>query len=180
MIPELVDAMDWKIIESQLDQDFGNGTSNILLGNQAPVLVMRGKTKSFYLIPSKWMQIIGEGFEGFDIRFLGQWLGELINEQFKPSLPIIEKLAKFTDRKMIVSSRGAQAFTYGRSILKESVVTLNQSLKRGQKVIVLNETEDVLGLGSLSVDAYLVSRLAKDKLVAKNRVDIGWYLRRIG
>lgn len=180
MIPELVDPIDWEIIESQLDNDFGRGTTNTLLGKQAPVLIMRGKTKSFYFIPSKWIQKIDEGFEGFDIRFIGQWFGEVINDQFKPSLPIIEKLAKISDSRLVVSSRGAEAFTYGRSILKESVVKLDQKLKRGQKVIVLNETGDVLGLASLSVDASLVHRLAKDKLVAKNRVDIGWYLRRIG
>ncbi len=180
MKPELVDSIVWKGIERQIDEDFGRGTTNILIGNRPPVLIMRGKSKSFYLVPSEWMQNIDEGFEGFNIRFMGQWLGEIVNEQFRPSLPVIEKLAEITDSKLVVSSRGAEAFTYGRSILKESVVKLDPSLKRRQKVIVLNEIGDVLGLGSLAVDAYLVPRLANDKLVAKNHVDIGWYLRRMG
>ena len=148
MKPELVDPTEWSSIERQIDKDFGKGTTNSLLGTHAPVIIFRGKSKSYYLIPSSWIQKIDAEFEGFDIRLMGQWFGEIVNDEFRPSLPIIEKLATLTHSKLVVSSRAAEALTYGRSILKESVVSIEESLSRGQKVIVLNEAGDGLGLAS--------------------------------
>ena len=176
---ELVDPIDWDFIEGQLDRDFGRGTTRALLGDLAPVMLMRNDNKSFYLIPFDWIKKIEQEFVGFDVKSLGLWFGEIIDEKFRLSLPILEKLAKITKNKLIVSSRGAEAFTYGRSILKESVAHMHPDLKRGERVIVFNENNDVLGMAMLSVNAFLVDRLAKDKLVGKNLVDIGWYLRRM-
>ena len=89
-------------------------------------------------------------------------------------------MTKKTESFIIVSRQGAEAFTYGRSILRESVLELNTSIVRGQRVLVLNEDKECLGIAALSVDAAKLNRLGADRLVAKNLVDIGWFIRRLG
>ena len=57
---------------------------------------------------------------------------------------------------------------------------MNPDLKRGQRVLVLNKDRECLGIASLSIDASILNRLSKEKLVGKNLVDIGWFIRRLG
>ncbi|MFW9800739.1 MAG: hypothetical protein ACFFD9_09900, partial [Candidatus Thorarchaeota archaeon] len=56
-------------------------------------------------------------------------------------------------------------------------VELESGLKRGQRVLVLNKDRECLGLAALSVDGSKLNRLAGERLVAKNLVDIGAYVR---
>lgn len=177
MKPELVDPIEWKEISNQLDDEFGEGVSKALVGNKVPVAITRGDTKSFYLIPSKWIADIEEDRAPFEIHSIGLRVGDIGKDRFRLSLHILEELAEHTDRILIVSRQGAESFTYGRSILKESVSKLPAHLKRNQRVIVLNKDRQVLGLAALSIDGYRLHRLAPEKLVAKNLVDIGAYLR---
>ncbi|MHA2071727.1 MAG: PUA domain-containing protein [Candidatus Thorarchaeota archaeon] len=101
----------------------------------------------------------------------------MTKERFRLSLQILGPLAELTDRVLVVSRQGAESFTYSRSILKESVIKLDPHLKRGQRVIVLNKNGEVLGLAALSIDGNKLKRLARNRLVGKNLVDIGAYLR---
>ena len=179
MDPELVDPVDWESLEKNIDSDFGVGTTKALLGKLVPVVMEHGRTKSYYLIPNKWVESVLEGFEHFDIRLLGLWLGDFTKGRMRLSLPILEQLSKLTENIMVVSTQGAELFTYGRSILKEGVINLRPSLKRGQRVIVKDQDGNVLGLAQLVVDAFMRTRIGKEKLVAKNLVDIGWYIRRM-
>ncbi|MFW9801392.1 MAG: PUA domain-containing protein [Candidatus Thorarchaeota archaeon] len=177
MKPELVDPVEWNELIEQLDSEFGEGVSKALLGDRAPVTLARGETKSFYLIPMEWMTELDELVANYEIHSLGIRIGDMTKKGFRLSLQILDALAEVTDRKLVVSRQGAEAFSYGRSILKESVFKLDSHLKRGQRVIVLNKDNEVLGLAALSVDGNKLKRLARDRLVAKNLVDIGAYLR---
>ncbi len=179
MDPELVDPIVWKSIVKNIDRGFGEGTMKALLGKLIPVVMEHNETKSFYLVPSAWAEIVREGFTNFDIRLLGTWLGDLSRDKLRLSLPILEQISNLTENFMIVSKHGAELFTYGRSILKEGVVSLKPSLKRGQRVIVKDQKGNVLGLALLAVDGFMRTRIGKEKLVAKNLVDIGWYIRRM-
>ncbi|MHA1904838.1 MAG: PUA domain-containing protein [Candidatus Thorarchaeota archaeon] len=180
MKPELVDAVEWDALIAQIDADFGQGVSQDLLRDRAPVTLQRGNVKSYYLVPSTWLHRLEDDMEGFRHHFLGEYLADVSDGKVRLSLPILERLVDLTESIMIVSRRGAEAFTYGRSILKQSVIELNPKLKRGQRVLVLNEDRECLGLARLSIDASILKRLAKDKLVGKNLIDIGWYIRRLG
>ncbi|MHA2425654.1 MAG: PUA domain-containing protein [Candidatus Thorarchaeota archaeon] len=179
MDPELVDPIMWESIVKKIDSDFGSGTTRALMGNLIPVVMEHKDTKSFYLVPPEWAESVREGFTNFDIRLLGVWLGDLSKGRMRLSLPILEQLSKLTENIMIVSKHGAELFTYGRSILKEGVVSLKPSLKRGERVIVKDQQGNVLGLAMLVVDGFMRTRIGKEKLVAKNLVDIGWYIRRM-
>lgn len=177
MKPELLDPVEWNEITEQLDDEFGEGVSKMLLGEKAPVAIARGDVKSFYLIPMGWMSSIEDIGVDFDMHSLGIRMGDLKDGKFRLSLQILDALAKITDRRLVVSRQGAESFTYSRSILKESVLKLGTHLKRDQRVIVVNKDGEVLGLAALSVDGNKLKRLARDRLVGKNLVDIGAYLR---
>lgn len=180
MKPELVDPIDWENIAKQIDKEFGLGTTRALTGDRIPVVMDHGKARSYYLIPMKWIPVIEEGFDDFDVRLLGIWLGDISHDKLQLSLPILERLASLTENILVVSKQGAQVFTYGKSILKEGVVHLKPSLKRKQRVIVKDREGNVLGLAVLVVDAFMRHQIGKEKLVARNLIDIGWYLRRMG
>lgn len=176
MILELVDPNDWADVTNQIDGEFGDGTAKALLGDLAPISIQREESNTIYLIPMDWIGRIEE-YGGYDIRSMGIQMGELARGKFRLSLQILPALARITDRVLVVSQKGAETFTYGRSIIKESVVKLGSPMRKGQRVLVLNERLECLGLAALSIDGDRLERLAKEKLVAKNLVDIGAYVR---
>ncbi len=178
---EFLNPVDWELIVSQVDADFGNGVTRRLSEGLTPVKVPRRSIFSVYLVPEEWVQYIRGEMEDFRLSSLGVWMGDLSSDTFRLSIAIVERLANISENELVVADTGAQAFTYGRSILRESVVSISpESLRRGQRVIVKSEEGDCLGLAALSVDASRIDRLSSDKLVAKNLVDVGWYLRRLG
>ncbi len=177
---ELVDPVDWGSIIEQIDIEFGAGVTRSLLGDRVPVTMSKGTTKIFYVIPTEWMSRLTEIAEILDIQFIGKELGSIDKGRFRLSLHILVELTELTKSVIIVSRKGAEAFTYGRSIIKQSVLELNPSLVRGQRVLVLNESRECIGIAALSVDAPKLNRLGADRLVAKNLVDIGWFIRRLG
>ncbi len=176
MTAELVDPTDWADVTKQIDGEFGDGITKSLLGERVPISMKRGETRSFYLVPMEWINRIGD-YEQYEIQSMGERLGDLVRGRFRFSLQILGSLVNLTDRVIVVSGKGAEAFTYGRSILKESLVELDSRLKRGQRVLVLNKNRECIGLAALSVDGSKLNRLAREKLVAKNLVDIGAYVR---
>ncbi|MFX1561332.1 MAG: hypothetical protein ACFFBL_12150 [Promethearchaeota archaeon] len=177
---ELVDPVDWGSIIEQIDIEFGAGVTKSLLGDHVPVSMSKGSAKIFYAIPTNWMSILTDSAEVLDIQFVGKELGSIDKGRFRLSLHILNEMTELTESFIIVSRQGAEAFTYGRSIIRESVVELDSSLVRGQRVLVLNENRECLGIAALSIDASKLNRLGADRLVAKNLVDIGWFIRRLG
>ena len=177
---EFVDPVAWGAITQQIDIEFGAGVTKSLLGNRAPLMISKNSSQMVYAIPPEWISILMEEGESLDIQFIGKELGSVEKGRFRLSLHILSEVAKMTNSFILVSKRGAEAFTYGRSIIRESVLELNPTLERGQRVFVLNENKECLGVAALSVDAFKINRLGADRLVAKNLVDIGWFIRRLG
>jgi ribosome biogenesis protein Nip4 len=181
MNPQLLDPIEWTAIMQSIDTEFGEGISKILLADLTPIAMIDRDIRTIYLIPKTWMSIILEEVPiGFGFHLVGKQLGAMAKKRFRLSLQILPELVKLTTKVLIVSSKGAEAFTYGRSIIKESIVWYDPELKRGQRVLVVNEEHDCLGIAELSVDATRISRLSQDSLVGKNLVDIGWFIRRLG
>jgi ribosome biogenesis protein Nip4 len=177
---ELVDPVAWESVIEQIDIEFGAGVTKNLLGDYVPVTISKERVQILYAIPTGWMSILMEKAESLDIQFMGKELGSIDKGRFRLSLQILSEVARMTTSFIIVSKQGAEAFTYGRSIIRESVLELNSSLVRNQRVLVLNENKECLGIAALSVDAAKLTRLGSDRLVAKNLVDIGWFIRRLG
>jgi ribosome biogenesis protein Nip4 len=180
MKPQMLETLEWESIARSIDTEYGDGISKTLLGARTPMALADRDLRTIYLIPTSWMgHLLEETPAGFDYYLAGKQLGVVTKDGFRLSLQILPELAKLTTKVLIVSSRGAEAFTYGRSILKESIVWLEPDLRRGQRVLVVNEEHDCLGIASLSVDATRIEYLSQDSLVGKNLVDIGWFIRRL-
>ncbi len=181
MKPELLDPIEWESIIDTVDKEFGQGVTKKLLGKLTPIALVEGKWRNIYLIPTSWMtMLLEEAPSGFDYHLVGKQLGVMTKDRFRLSLQILPELAQLTTRVMTVSKQGAESFTYGRSILKESVVELDFNLKRSQRVLVMDQEFQCLGIASLAVDANRLGRMKPDDLVGKNLVDIGWFIRRLG
>ncbi|MFW9958928.1 MAG: PUA domain-containing protein [Candidatus Odinarchaeota archaeon] len=178
---QLLDTIEWANISQSIDTEFGEGISKKLLGDLTPIAITERDIRTIYLIPLSWMSVVLEEVPaGFDFHLVGKQLGVMTKDRFRLSLQILPDMLKLTTKVLIVSRRGAEAFTYGRSILKESIVWYDPELKRGQRVLVVNEDNDCLGIAALSTDAERINRLSQDSLVGKNLVDIGWFIRRLG
>ncbi|MFW9907531.1 MAG: PUA domain-containing protein [Candidatus Thorarchaeota archaeon] len=178
---QLLDTVEWANITQSMDAEFGEGVTKAILGNLTPIAISDRDIRTIYLIPVTWMSVaLEEVPAGFDFHLAGKQLGVMTKDRFRLSLQILPELLKLTTKVLIVSKRGAEAFTYGRSILKESIVWYDPELKRGQRVLVVNEDNDCLGIAALSTDAMRIDRLSQDSLVGKNLVDIGWFIRRLG
>ncbi|MHA1768797.1 MAG: PUA domain-containing protein [Candidatus Thorarchaeota archaeon] len=176
--------MEWESITEQIDGEFGTGVTKGLLGGRVPVALADAETRTLYIIPVEWVEKVVNQDEAisafFELRLMGIELGQMAKSRFFLSLQVLPFLQSLTENILVVSSRGAEAFTYGKSILKESVVGMPRWLKRGQRVLIVNEDRECIGIAALALDAERVNRLAPDKLVAKNLADIGWYIRRLG
>ena len=114
--------------------------------------------------------------------FLGLYLGYFKGSSFMPSA---EGITCFSDRlpsrkRVVVSEKAEQLFLYGRDVLKGSIVYIERNLRRGEYVAIVNERNEVLGIGKLAVDAELIDRLDAQEVVIENVFDKGWYLRRGG
>lgn len=176
----MVESTYWDKIAAQIDKEFGDGVTQALIKERVPAKIEGEQLDSIYLVPREWMRFFENTISGLDVYSLGLWFVDVYQSRLRLSLPILNPLAKLTSNLIHVKQIAAESFTYGRSIIKESVIDIDQSLKRRQRVIVLNERDDVLGLAELSVDATRVPYLKAEDLVAKNLIDIGWYIRKLG
>jgi ribosome biogenesis protein Nip4 len=176
--PELADSHAWDLVKHQIDGGFGEGVTDKLVGSLLPVTLKHETSRSFYLVPREWMDRYESDFGPFTPQSLGTWIGDLSSGRFTFAISILDRLVDLTKNLIVVSRKGAEALTYGRSILKHSVVETGKDLKRGQYVLVMNENRECLGLAVLSVDTDKLRRLSPKELVAKNVMDVGWYIRR--
>lgn len=95
----------------------------------------------------------------------GVFLGEQ-KKDFLPSLALLNLISKFTEDKIYVNAKSAWLFACGRDLFEDSV--LKGSTKK--RVLVLNEKNELLG--------YAVKAKDGKKTIYKNKLDIGYYLRR--
>lgn len=184
MKSEILDPVEWEQVSEDIDSEFGEGVTKVLLGDRQPIALIDREIRRLYLVTSGWIEhLFGEDTDNssaFNLRFLGKELGSIIKGRLRLSLQVLPDLVHLTSNILEATSQAGEAFTYGRSILKEGVVWLEPSLQRGQRVLVINRNRECLGVAALSIDAYKVDRLAPEKLVAKNLTDVGWYIRRLG
>jgi len=178
--PELADPHDWDLAKQQIDGGFGEGVTDKLVGGLLPVTLEHETSRSFYLVPKDWMDHFENDFGPFTPQSLGTWVGDLSSGRFTFAISVLDRLVGLTKNLIVVSREGAEALTYGKSILKHSVKETGQGLKRGQYVLVMNGNGECLGLAVMSVDTDKLHRLSPKELVAKNVMDVGWYIRRFG
>jgi 60S ribosome subunit biogenesis protein NIP7 len=81
-------------------------------------------------------------------------------------------------RKVEVSDKGEQAVLYGRDIRSSQAKDYPSIIRKGEKVIVVNRLKETIAVGKALVDGDKFSAVPKEKVVVKNILDRGWYLRK--
>ncbi len=180
MWAEPMSPEEWERIQTWIDNNFGAGATAHMLRDRTPVRVPTRKGYTVFMVPVQWLDLLEMDHDEFELRHAGEALADIVGEQVRLSLSAVRRLSEFTRVRLVVSRRGAEAFTYGRSIIRESVVDIPAGLRRGRKVVVVDEDGHCLGLAVLSVDAERLKLLSDDDLVARNLVDIGWFVRHGG
>jgi len=140
------------------------------------VVVGEGKIKEVFLVPVEVYGILNRTKDKRMPYYLGLFFGE-INEEFKISLEGLWLISRYSKgRGIIVSEKGEQLFLYGRDILEESIIEVGSFVKLGSKVIIFNKFYEPLGLGVMVKRSD--KRTGKPKVIVKNILDRGWYLRK--
>ena len=102
--------------------------------------------------------------------YIGLFLGEEMKNGFKPSPALIDEIAKISGRKVFVNDKGEWLFLCGRDIFGKSITKANAN---GGFVLVQSMKDENLGYGKI------VGNITnKERIVVKNLLDKGEYLRR--
>lgn len=106
---------------------------------------------------------------------------------FHPSLELGYVIHKYAKRNLVrVARKGEQVFLYGRDIFASSILSIVPPLIKKHYVVIVNTSNEYLGLGIALMSLRSIHELDKLKLenenrvVIKNYIDLGWYLRQGG
>lgn len=121
--------------------------------------------KKYYLVnPS--IRLLLENLDMEEVRSSGLFLGEEKSKKFNSSINLLNMLKDKTDRFVKLNDKSSWLFICGRDVFDENIIEKG-NIK--SSVLVLNEKEEVIGLGKFD---------KKDKKLLKNFYDIGHFLRR--
>ncbi len=127
------------------------------------------KAQRFYLLNPRLRKIAQSNFY-----YAGLYLGKVKSGVFFPSFNLLNLLLPVAQNKVVVNQKAAWLFICGRDLLREGIVRVQGSKRRGDFTLVLNEYGECLGFGKITAD---LGEDAKDVAV-KNVLDVGDFLRR--
>ncbi len=124
--------------------------------------LVKGIGNDFFLIPPELAQVLKQ----IRLPFLhaGLYLGRLPDKTSKPSLDLLQLLARTDAKKAWLNEKGAWLFVCKRPALAESIV--KNEAREGELVLVLTQHDECIGYGLF------------DGKNIKNYYDIGDFLRR--
>jgi ribosome biogenesis protein Nip4 len=102
------------------------------------------------------------------IKKQAEYLGAFLGKKEKPSLFLLQLLAKNANKKVWLNEKGAWLFICGRDVFAKSIVKAENA---DDFVLIMNEYDECLGFGQV-VD------LSAKKVAIKRMFDIGDFLRR--
>jgi 60S ribosome subunit biogenesis protein NIP7 len=110
-------------------------------------------------------------------KHVGLEIGELHNKKFTPSLHGAEIIAKFGRNfpYILVNEIAEGLVLYGRDILGDSVLEVSKGLGQNEKVIILNQNRESIGLGQTRFSGEKIFR--KGEVTVYTLLDLGMYLR---
>ena len=104
--------------------------------------------------------------EGIVPESIGIFLGEITKKRFRPSVALLDLLAKHSDKKVFIDDKAEWLFLCGKDIFDESVTKCDV---RSGLVLVQNKNDENLGYGKI---------VRKGKVFVQNFIDRGDFLRR--
>ena len=156
------------------------------LKEQLFILINKITTKndypSIYLLSEEQQKLVDKLNASNRIYDAGLYFGFIKRGEFYFSIEGVEYLYKsgiFTEFKFVhLNEKGEKSFLYGNSILKNMVRKSPKSLKKEDFLLVINDSDEILGLGISRVNNEILSNLKTSDVYAINIRDKGQYLRR--
>ncbi len=113
--------------------------------------------------------------KGIQPLFLGMPVCDTIDrEKARISLPFASKISKDVKPKVFINRKAEQLFLYSRDVWSSSILKTEGEVKKRNLVFVFNEDGIFLGMAFALSDNLLDKG---KKVVLKNVIDIGYYLR---
>lgn len=109
-----------------------------------------------------------------DFFYAGIFLGKVERGKFFPSFNLLRIISREESNKIIVDRKTEWLFICGRDIFKEGLMEVVGSKRKGDYTLVLNQDGECLGFGKI----VCCLDNAEERVVVKNIVDIGDFLRR--
>ncbi len=160
-------------IKKELSKTFG-GTLDF---TNKHALIVVGKRMDIFLVSNQIQEIFKKSKIKPNLFFAGQFIGFIMKRKFFPSLSVIHKLSKSAKKKISINDKAAELFICKRDIFSNSILSISQTTKKGDIVIVTNKEDEPLGYGKINESSLIIKELGS-KPVVENILDIGDYLRR--
>ena len=134
-------------------------------------LLGRGRRNEVFVVSSPLWKLY-EQVQPRHPYFIGLFLGELKKGELLPSLHVLHYLSRRikSEAKIVTDDKGEQRFLYGQSLESSEVESQDLSFEESRPVVVVNAKGEGLGYGRLMKSGV--------KGQVRNRLDLGWYLRR--
>ena len=82
---------------------------------------------------------------------------------------------------IVINDWGERLVLYGRDVLAGSIIDIYPPIYKGSNVIIVNRNFEFIGIGKSLYSFKEIMKLRENnpqKVVVKNKRDLGWYLRR--
>ncbi|WXG45453.1 MAG: hypothetical protein WED05_01840 [Candidatus Atabeyarchaeum deiterrae] len=169
-------AEEKRTIMKRIDDLFGKDVASKTIGSME-VIMANGKRVELFLVPQKVLSIFKKTEGKHNPYCLGVYVGDLVNNEFLPSIEGATLISPHTNRKMRVSMKGEQTILYGRDVKRSFVKEAPYDAHKGERVVITNVLDETIALGKMSIDRSKFNGVSKQTLVAENIIDRGWYLR---
>jgi len=131
--------------------------------------LMAKRRDRYFLLNDSLKRLISE-----DFFCAGTYLGKTKKGKFFPSFNLLRLIAAKKGNKVIVDKKTEWLFICGRDIFRKGIAEVVGSKRKGDYTLVLNRHGECLGFGKTLCNL----DKAKDKVVIKNILDLGDFLRR--
>jgi 60S ribosome subunit biogenesis protein NIP7 len=166
-----------KAIMNKVDRMLGEGVASNTIGKLG-VILATGKRVELFLVTDELMGAFMKIQGRRNPYCLGVYFGDLLDNELLLSIEGATLCSAHTHRRVRVSHKGEQAVLYGRDVQRSFVQDFPSSIRRNQKVIIINELGEVLALGNALVNGEESFNVHENSLIVKNILDRGWYLRK--
>jgi len=173
-----------KLIIDTIDRSFGMGVANKVL-NSGTLVIIDNRNKIVYKMSKALHQTVKYLERSLNLlkipkfHSFGLSIGFFKGEQFLIGIEMIRDIAKYSNKIVVVTSKGEQLFLYGRNLQKRSLNRIPRQLQAGDQVIIQNMRKEAIGIGELLEDMCNLDIVSPKREVINNLNDLGTrYLRK--
>ena len=169
--------LELEFVSEKIFSDF-NVNLNELIENEQILIKIQEKYKAqVFLINKSDLEFI-QNLPISEIKHFGVLIAHFFKETFSYHFEFLDLIAPLTNRKIVVDSKGEQTTLYGRNPTKRMLKRSHFDFKSGNLLIILNNLEEILGIGRGIVNKNKLNKTDERKVIIKNINDKGWYLRK--